>query len=142
MAESEHIQDLRKKRDAIVTELAGIGDCRPGSLVKRFRRCGKPSCHCAREGAEGHGPSYSLTRAVNGKTVTKIIPADLIEETKRQLAEFQRFKKLVHDFTETNIRVCDAMLTEPEGFSEKEEAQKKGSKKLSKQKSSRKSKSF
>jgi hypothetical protein len=37
--------------------------------------------------------------------------------------------------------VCDARLSVPEGFSEIEEAQKKGSKKLSKRKSSRKSKS-
>ena len=47
---------------------------RPGSLVARFRKCGKSFCHCSKKGSKGHGPSYSLTRPVAGKTVTRIIP--------------------------------------------------------------------
>jgi hypothetical protein len=140
MTESEHIQDLLKKQETIAQDLAGINDFRPGSLVKRFRRCGKPNCHCAQEGDEGHGPSYSLTRAENGKTITKIIPAEAVEGTKEQIAEYRKFKELVNDFTEINIQMCDAKLSAPQGFSETEEAQKKGSKKHLKRKLPGKSK--
>ena len=59
-------------------QLASLGDLRPGSLVARFK-CGKPNCHCAAEGAPGHGPSWSLTRGVRGKTVTRVIPADAVD---------------------------------------------------------------
>jgi hypothetical protein len=61
---------------------------RPGSLVKRYRACGKPTCHCAQKGDRGHGPSWSLTRPVAGKTVTKVIPPNAVEATQAQFAEY------------------------------------------------------
>ena len=66
---------LLQQRDQLKSQLAAIGDMRPGSLVARYRKCGKTSCHCAKKGAQGHGPSYSLTHAVKGKTVTNVVPA-------------------------------------------------------------------
>ena len=141
MPDSEHLRNLDKKRREIVAEIEGVGDFRPGYLSERFRRCGKPNCHCAREGDRGHGPSYSLTLVKDGKTATKIIPAEAVEETKKQMGEYKRFKKLIHDFTEINIRLCDARLVMPQGSSATEEVQKGGSKKRSKRKSGRKSKS-
>ena len=39
------------RRDEVFRQLASLGDLRPGSLVARFRKCGKPNCHCAAEGA-------------------------------------------------------------------------------------------
>ncbi|HVT15319.1 MAG TPA: DUF6788 family protein, partial [Thermoanaerobaculia bacterium] len=65
------LEELEKKRDGLRAKLAATGEMRPGSLVGRYRRCGKASCHCAEEGAQGHGPSWSLTRVVDGKTVTR-----------------------------------------------------------------------
>ena len=65
------LQQLETKRERLKNELAQVGDLRPGSLVGRFRKCGKVSCHCAQSASEAHGPSWSLTRAVEGKTVTK-----------------------------------------------------------------------
>ena len=40
---------------------ADIGDLRQGSLRAQYRKCGKPNCHCAGEGAQGHGPYWLLT---------------------------------------------------------------------------------
>lgn len=104
------IQKLEQQRDELKRQLAAIGDMRQGSLVERYRRCGKQTCHCAREGADGHGPSWSLTRAVEGKTVTRIIPADAVERTRDQMVEFQRFRQLTRDLIEINERLCDARL--------------------------------
>jgi len=60
---------LRARRDQLKAQLAEVGDLRPGSLVERYRRCGKPNCHCAGKGADGHGPSWSLTREIAGASV-------------------------------------------------------------------------
>lgn len=49
------------------TRNAAIEGFRPGSLVARYRKCGKPTCHCTRESDPGHGPSWPLTRAVKGR---------------------------------------------------------------------------
>jgi hypothetical protein len=66
------LKTLREKRDQLMAGLAQIGDLRRGSLAGRFRKCGKPNCHCAQEGSPGHGPSYSLTHKTGGKTVTTL----------------------------------------------------------------------
>jgi hypothetical protein len=77
-------------------------------LVPRFRKCGKSSCHCAKKGDPGHGPSFSLTRPVKGKTVTRVIPSGpAVERTRLQLLEFQRFRQLVRQLIEVSEQICD-----------------------------------
>jgi len=112
------VEQLRIRRDEIKAELAGIEDFRPGSLVTRYRRCGKQGCHCARPGEEGHGPSWSLTRDVGGKTVTHVIPPVAVEQTQGQMAEHRRFRSLVRELVEISERLCQAMLAAPEMTSE------------------------
>ena len=75
---------LEQRRGELKAKLAQVGDLRPGSLVERYRRCGKAGCHCAARGAEGHGPSLSLTRAVGGKTVTTDLTNSFAKATYRQ----------------------------------------------------------
>ena len=129
---------LEKRRAAIKHQIVEARDMRPGSLVERYRRCGKPGCHCAGKGAGGHGPSWSLTRAVGGKTVTRIIPPHAVEATQQQIAEYQRFRGLVRELVDTSERLCEAKLEAPEATSP--EAAKKGaSKRRSKSRSSPKS---
>ena len=92
------LEVLRQKRDQLAARLAQINDLRPGFLTARFRWCGKPNCHCAQKGSSGHGPSYSLTHRVGGKTVTQVIPQGAaVERTKAQLAEYRRFRQLVRE---------------------------------------------
>lgn len=107
---AQSLDDLQRERSRLQVALTQIGDLRPGSLVERFRKCGKPSCHCAKPDSPGHGPSYSLTREVEGKTVTKIIPPPAVEQTQRQIAEYKRFRDLTREFVEVSDKVCDAQL--------------------------------
>jgi hypothetical protein len=105
------IEVLLLRRDHLRAQLSAIGDMRPGSLAERYRKCGKPSCHCARKGSPGHGPSYSVTHPVKGKTVTRIIPAGpAVERTRHQIAEYQRFRALVQEFVAVNEQLCDLEL--------------------------------
>lgn len=113
MARTRDPGELRQRRDEIREELAGIGDLRPGSLVGRYRGCGKPTCHCAREGDVGHGPSWSLTRAVKGRTVTRVIPAGALEATRAQIAEHRRLRRLTSELVEVSEGLCEALLVVP-----------------------------
>ena len=114
---------LLKKRKKVLQEIEGLGDFRQGSLSPRYRKCGKNYCHCAKEGAQGHGPLWMVTRSVEGKTVSKAIPKEQVENTFEQIDTFHRFRELVREYTEANIRICDARLEEerqaPEGAKKK-----------------------
>ena len=112
MSHPSQLEVLQLKRDQLKARLVEIGDMRPGSLVERFRKCGKPTCHCAQQDAVGHGPCYSLTRAVEGKTVTRIIPKGVaVEHTRQQIAEYQRFRGLVRELITVSEQICDAQMS-------------------------------
>jgi len=106
------LEFLQVKRDQLKTQLLELGDLRPGSLVERFRKCGRPTCHCAQPDSPGHGPCYSLTHAVGGKTVTRIIPkGTAVERTRQQIAAYHRFRALVRELLAVNEQICDAQLS-------------------------------
>ncbi len=125
---------LEQRRDEIRAELSSIGDLRPGSLVGRFRKCGKPNCHCAKEEGGGHGPSWSLTRRIGGKTATRIIPPAAVEQTKEQIAEYKRLRRLTQELVEVSEGICEAQLAVGSGTAGG--AKKRASGQASKRKSS------
>ncbi len=105
-------KDLRARRDAICQDLATIGELRPGSLKPRYRKCGKPNCHCARQGDPGHGPKWVLSRLVKGKMRTCAIADDDVERTQRQVDQCRRLRQLTQELIEVSGRLCELELAE------------------------------
>lgn len=62
----EHIRQLQAYHD----EIGKIGFILPGSIVKRYMRCGRAGCACLSDPQSLHGPYYEWTRKVHGKTVS------------------------------------------------------------------------
>src|ERR1700674_1393203 len=111
------LKALHEKREQLRAGLAQISDLRPGSLTARFRKCGKPNCHCAQKDSPGHGPSYSLTHRIGGKTVTQVIPpGPAVERAKAQIAEYRRFRNLVRELIAVSEQICSAQLRDPKAL--------------------------
>ena len=117
------LTDLTLRRNRVQQELVSVGELRPGSLTRRFLQCGKPGCRCQVDGATGHGPYWSLTFKVQGKTVTRLIPQAAVERTRAQIAEHKRFRALAAEFIDLSEQLCQARLAEGDG--EGGEAEKK-----------------
>ena len=127
MINSFKLTELLQYKTQLLDTINNFSAFRPGSLVGRFRKCGKPRCHCAKPGAKGHGPSWSLTRSIKGKTVTKIIPKEHVATTFQQIDEYHHFQEVVHQLVETNVNICDARLESSiPGSDGPHEAEKKG----------------
>jgi hypothetical protein len=90
---SQSLPVLEAKRSGILQQLVAVGDLRPGSISAVVRRCGKPSCHCAKPNDPGHDPQFGLMRKVNGKSVAEsfAIPAGFCK-AQREVAEFHRLQ--------------------------------------------------
>jgi hypothetical protein len=106
------LAELEAQRDGLKVQISALRDLRPGSLVERYRKCGKRTCHCAQPGDPGHGPSWSLTRGIKGKTATKIIPEVLVPQTREQIAEYDRLRALTRDLVEVSEKICNARIGE------------------------------
>src|SRR6202007_485123 len=71
------------------------------------RRCGNPSCHCAKRNDPGHDPQFRLTRRVAGKTVTETFPKPTaLRKAQQEVSEFHRFQKLSQDLVTLNDKIC------------------------------------
>ena len=114
---------LQSQRSQLLQEFLSLGDLRPGSITAVVRRCGKPTCHCARPDDSGHDPRFRLTRRVGGKTVTESFPtpADL-RRAQQEVSEFHRFQKLSDQLVAVNEKICRLRPAAPEqgGWTEAE----------------------
>jgi hypothetical protein len=98
---------LEADRSKLLDEFLRLGDLRPGSITAVVRRCGKPSCHCAKPNDPGHDPQFRLTRRVAGKTVTESFPNPAaLRKAQQEVAEFHRLQKLSEHLVGINEKIC------------------------------------
>jgi hypothetical protein len=104
----DDLATLEADRSELLEEFLRLGDLRPGSITATVRRCGKPSCHCAKPNDPGHDPQFRLTRRVAGKTVTETFPNPVaFRKAQQEVAEFHQFRKLSQDLIRINERICN-----------------------------------
>ena len=99
---------LETQRSKLLEAFLSLGDLRPGSITAVVRRCGKPSCHCAKPHDPGHDPQFRLTRRRAGKTVTESFPNPAaLRKAQQEIAEFHRFQQLGEELVSLNQRICE-----------------------------------
>jgi len=101
------LRDLVDQKRDLARAISELGDLRPGSITGLIRRCGKPTCHCARPGDPGHGPNLRLTYKVQGKTISQALPTPVaVRKAELEIAEFRKFQQISHAFVEVNEQIC------------------------------------
>jgi hypothetical protein len=123
----------------LAAQLAAPTPMRRGSLSERYVKCSKPGCACAEQPTARHGPYYSLTRTVGGRTQSRFVPAAQTARVREQIAAGQQFRRHVDAFWDACEQWADAQLEGPKAAAQ--EAAKKGAaQKPSRRKSSPRSK--
>jgi hypothetical protein len=122
----------------LATELADAKPMRRGSLSERTIKCGKPGCACAKDPKARHGPYYSLTHAVAGKTRSRFLAAEQAELARKQIEAGREFRGHVDAYWEACEEWADSQLADQAASGEG--AKKGGSKRASKTRSPRRSK--
>jgi hypothetical protein len=98
---------LQSQRSQLLEQFLSLGDLRPGSITAVVRRCGKPSCHCAKPHDPGHDPQFRLTRREAGKTVTETFPnPTAMRKAQQEVAEFHRLQQLSQELVSMNEKIC------------------------------------
>jgi hypothetical protein len=117
------LNTLEADRSKLLEEFLRLGDLRPGSITAVVRRCGKPTCHCAKPNDPGHDPQFRLTRRVDGKSLTETFPNPAaLRKAQHEVAEFHRFQRLGEDLVSINERICALRPVEKQrgGWSDQE----------------------
>jgi len=98
---------LVNDRSTLLQQISKLEDFQPGSITSATRRCGSPTCHCAKPNDSGHGPHFQLTQKVDGKTVTQNLPSpEAVRKAESEIAEFRKFQTLAGELVNVNRKIC------------------------------------
>ena len=92
----------------IAAELASLGLALPGTLIERHVRCGRANCRCHADPPALHGPYWQWTRKVAGKTVTRLVPDNQLEDYRQWLDNDRRLRALVAELEDLTLAIADA----------------------------------
>lgn len=94
-------KSLKRKRAALLRQLPPLKSLLRGSLIERYKRCGKPGCRCA-EGP-GHGPKYYLSVSKPGiRPEMDYVPRRYRDEVGEFLENFRAVRSLLEQICEIN----------------------------------------
>lgn len=112
---SQPSQQDERHRAEITAELAKLGFCLPGTLTVRRTRCSSPGCRCHAQPPTLHGPYYSWTRKIAGKTVTRMLTAEQAARYGPWFEHARRLRALTAQLEALSLRIAE----QAEGWGEK-----------------------
>jgi len=100
----------RRHYDELKQALLELDFVRPGSVVRRFMPCGKPSCRCMGDPAQWHGPYYQWSHKVRGKTVTLRLTPEQAQLCQQWVANHRRLKEIIRKMESLSLKETDQLL--------------------------------
>ena len=99
--QSQSTAALRRRRQALLRRLPPLQAILRGSLIERYKRCGKPGCKCA--DGSGHGPKYYLSVSYPGlRPQMEYVPQEYYEQITEYVANYHRARELLEEICEIN----------------------------------------
>jgi hypothetical protein len=119
----------------LADQLAHPKPMRRGSLSERYVKCHKPGCACAEHPDARHGPYYSISRVVKGRTQSRWLTVEQAGLARQQVQAAHQFRKQVEAYWQACEQWADTELEAAGGATSQEGAKKGASKRRSKPRS-------
>jgi hypothetical protein len=103
---------LRRRKYALVRRFGFPAEVLGGSLAQTYRRCGRPTCHCA--AGVGH-PQWALTYCVKGTKYVQALPADVVPELQLLVARGHQYRDAVTELLAINAQLLSLWRKEQRG---------------------------
>jgi hypothetical protein len=92
---------LRRRRQALLRQLPPLDAILRGSLIERYKRCGKPGCKCA--DGPGHGPKYYLSVSFPGeRPQMDYVPQEDLAATRTLVENFHQVRTVLEEVCAIN----------------------------------------
>lgn len=89
-----------ERRRRVLQRLPPLEEVLRGSVLERSIRCGKPGCRCATD--DGHPATYLSVTHPGGRTEQISLPAWLVPQAKRWVANYLSWCEAVEKISEIN----------------------------------------
>ena len=100
------IERLFEERDELERILLQDQSLIKGSVIKRFKKCGRKQCRCETEN-KPHGPYLYLSRNVEGKTRLKRIGPEEESWVIKCALNYREFRKARERMVKINVAILD-----------------------------------
>ena len=92
---------LRRRRQTLLRTLPPLDAILRGSLIERYKRCGKPGCKCA--DGPGHGPKYYLSVSFPGeRPQMDYVPQDDVAATRTLIDNYHQVRTILDEICAIN----------------------------------------
>src|SRR5271157_629481 len=103
-------KQLLAQREILAAGLPSLAQMVRGSLVTRYRRCGKPTCHCVK--SRGHGPAHYLVVTLKpGKTEQILLSEEMLPVARQFLDNYKRWWTALEKVSAVNRRLLRLRVT-------------------------------
>ena len=102
--------ELEAQRSVLLRQLRKAGPMVEGSISMPARKCGSPSCECAR-GVKKH-QAMLLCKKVDGRSVATYVPKDLWDKVRRWNREHKRVKRLLKGISDIDEQIIRNYVTD------------------------------
>lgn len=97
---------IQRKIERLKRQLAELGPMHPGSLGQQYNVCGKPGCRCKDpKDPQKHGPYYQLSFTWRGKSRTRFVRPEDLEQMQEKVAHYKRFRDLTDEWVDQAIEL-------------------------------------
>jgi hypothetical protein len=85
-------------------QMLALGPLHPGSISEQYNVCGTPGCRCKdAKDPQKHGPYYQLSFTWRGKSSTRFVRPEQIEQTREKVANYKRLRELTSEWVELAV---------------------------------------
>ena len=103
----KQIENLFNRIREIKDELLKLGEIHPGSLSTQYNVCGNPTCACKDpENPKKHGPYNQLSFSRKGKSSTRFIKAEGLEQVQAQVNNYKKLKQLLDEWIDISVEIA------------------------------------
>src|SRR5262249_61364269 len=92
---------LRKRREKLLRALPPLARILRGSLLEKYKRCGRPGCHCANN--RGHGPKRYLSISTPAqRPQIDYVPNDAFIKATEDLENYRNVREALNQICPLN----------------------------------------
>jgi hypothetical protein len=95
---------LRKRRAKLLRDLPPLARLLRGSLLEKYKRCGRPGCHCAND--RGHGPKrYLSISTTSQRPQIDYVPNDTFSKVNEYLDNYRNVRDALNEICAINTEL-------------------------------------
>ena len=109
---ADELAQLNRRYRELKKRLQDLGFAVAGTITERYTMCGKATCRCHADPPQRHGPYYQYGRKVAGKTVSRLISAEQVDQYRQWIANRRALDEITADMDDISHQAAE-LLTGP-----------------------------